>query len=303
MNQTVRVPDGNGGLTRIPLPQPEIRVQFWRVHTIWHEFTHAVINMALNRLFDMNVHDAWVHAKDGSTSGRIHEVIQDVVDPLLGSMYGGWSTMEEALAAVPEAALMRKASGSEPEWDPSRVANPRHLVMDHDAAGVADHRLDKADLKLDEGMRVNLNRIGGAPISDRRLGLRVPIAFTWALWTALEQVGAFDRTLDAYVTGSDPVNELNTVVPYLRSAGSRQVFQSLFWGPLIASRTPDIAGVPGQWNDLTTPAPAPTTFSFITALQNNYWGAGLGAADRTKIRDLFGDADNPASYYVWFTFP
>jgi hypothetical protein len=195
---------------------------------------------------------------------------------------------------------MKKASGVEPVWDPGPASNPRHLVMDHDTKGMADHILDRAvDLKLDDGP-LPFDRIGGgAQIQDERLGLRVPIAFTWALWTALEKVGAFDRTLTPFVTGVDPVNELDSVVPYLLSPASRQVFQSLFWGPLIASRTPDIAGPPGQWNDLTGPAPAPTTFSFITALQHNYW-AGFAAADQTKIRDLFGKADNPESYYIWF---
>jgi hypothetical protein len=304
MDQKVRVPDGAGGFTRIPLAHLDNRVQFWRSHTIWHEFTHAVINMAWNRLLNLDLHTAWVNAKNPSTSGRIYELIQDVVDPNWGPLYGGWSTLEEALAAVPEAALMKKVSGVEPSWDPAAVANPRFLVMDHDAAGVADKFLDPAvDLKLDDGP-LDFNRIGGgAPAHDDRLGLRVPIAFTWALWTALEQVGAFGQTLLPSVTGVDPINELQSDVPYLRSAGSRQVFQSLFWGPLIASRTPDIAGAPSQWNDLTTLAPAPTTFSFITALQNNFWNVGLGAGDRTKIRDLFGRANNPESYYLWFTFP
>jgi hypothetical protein len=306
MNQKVRVPDGDGGLKREPVALLPNRLQFWRVHTIWHEFTHAVINMALNRLYDLDLHEAWVKAKDLSTSGRIHEVILDVVDPAVPvSFSGGWSTLEEALAAVPEAALMRKVSGSEPTWSPTRTSNPRHLVMDRDAVtGLVDHVLDYHDFKLNDGPKINLNKENGLPaMNDRRIGLRVPIAFTWALWTALEQVAAFDRTLEAYVTGSDPVNDLSTEVPYLLSNGSRQVFQSLFWGPLVSSRTADIAGTPKQWNDLTAAAPAPTTFSFITNLENNYWFRGLGATDRSKIRDLFGAADSPESYYLWFTFP
>ena len=60
--------------------------------------------------------------EEPSTSGRIHELIQDVVDPNLGPLYGGWSTLEEALAAVPEAALMKKASGLEPRGTQGRRA-------------------------------------------------------------------------------------------------------------------------------------------------------------------------------------
>jgi hypothetical protein len=170
MNQTVQVPDGNSGLERIPLPQPEIRTQFWRVHTIWHEFTHAVINMALNRLLDMNVHAAWVNAKNPLASGRIHELIQDVVDPHLGPLYGGWSTLEEALAAVPEAALMKKASGVEPSWDPGPASNPRHLVMDRDAADVLVGTFDLAgmqprpDLEAEvTGARTDVRRCSDRP--------------------------------------------------------------------------------------------------------------------------------------------
>ena len=304
MNQTVRVPDlVNGGLKRTNFPLIDQRLQFWRVHTIWHEFTHAVMNMAWDRLLNFPVHSAWSNAKNPQASGALHELIQDVNDKKLGDLYGGWSTLEEALAAVPEAALMRKVSGTQPEWDPGPTSAPRYLMMDHDAAGKADHSLDRGiDLTLDAGP-LSFTRLVGAPVSDRRLGLRVPIAFTWALWTALQQVGAFDRTLETSVTGTDPINELDTVVPYLRSAGSRQVFQSLFWGPLVATRTPDIAGVPPRWNDFTNAAPAPTTLSFIGALQNNFWATGLGVADRAKVKALFGDADNPESYYLSFTLP
>jgi hypothetical protein len=143
----------------------------------------------------------------------------------------------------------------------------------------------------------------GPPVfKDRRLGLRVPIAFAWALWDALSTVGGFNTTLEKYVMGNQVLNDLRDAVPYLSTAKAKDLFQALFWGPLVASRVPDIPGPLPQWNDLIRPAYGPTTFSFMQIIETDYWG-NLNNADQKAIKDLFGNADNPLSYYLWFGFP
>jgi hypothetical protein len=277
------------------------KAQFWRIHTIWHEFTHAVVNMALERLFKMETHIGMTLAKDQSTSGSIYNVIFDSLDSNNNNfpLSGGWSALEEALGAVPEVALMETATGTQPQFDPPPPASPRHLIVNY-LPNPGTY------LKLDQGMNVDLNqKMGLPPLTDRRLGLRVPIAFTWAMWSALKNVGGFSQTLLNHVTGDQALNDLSDAVSYLQPAQlakAKAIFQALFWGPIVALRTPDIPSIPPQWNDLTQPAFGPTTFGFMQAIQTKFWNR-LNAAEKTAIKDLFGDADNPESFYLWFSFP
>ncbi len=275
------------------------RTQFWRLHTIWHEWTHAVVNIVLNRLANMDNHSFMVLAKDPNTSGQAYTIRLDFIDAANNNIRvsGGWSTLEEAVAAVPEAALMDKATGVQPVLSPSPTAVPRYHSVILDKAGVTTTKL------LNEGLTIDLNDRTGPPVlNDQRLGLRVPLAFAWALWTALREVGGFNTTLQSTVTGGDVVNDLKDKVAYLSAAKARAIFQALVWGPLVARRTPDIVGSPPQWNDLTAPAFGPTTFSWMQAIETQFWTT-LSAADRTALKDLFGAADSPVSFYLWFSFP
>jgi hypothetical protein len=259
--------------------------------------------MALDRLFNLDLHNMMVLSKDGSTSGRVHGVILDRDDRGGIEVSGGWSTLEEALAAVPEIALMERASGQVRGLSQGRNRSKLFLVVDVDAAGNEDGVLSDTDLKLNEGRQVDLRKTLGPPtFNDQRLGLRVPIAFAWALWDALSTVGGFDTSLESFVTGNQALNDLRDAVPYLSSARAKELFQALFWGPLVASRTPDIPGVDPQWNGLVRSAYAPTTFSFMQRIETDFWG-GLDKNDQKSLEKLFGDGDDPLSYYLWFSFP
>jgi hypothetical protein len=295
----------NSTLAGVPVALPN-KEQFWRCHTIWHEWTHAVVNVVLERLKNFDNNTYMTYNKNDTTSGRVPGVIVDDFDPRVGGfrMSGGWSTLEEGLAAIPEAALRETCSGFTPVYDPSDTAAPRFLVVDIDAAGNQDGVVTRgADLDLNQGLQVNLNLkiVGAPPLNDQRLGLRVPLAFTFGLWTALRQVGRFNETLEARVTGAH-LNDLKDAVAYLSSAKAKRVFQALVWGPLVASRTPDVPGSPPQWHDLTVDAFGPTTFSFMHAIQTKFWTTPAGA-DRTAVKKLLGKADSPLSFYVWFSFP
>ena len=275
------------------------RAQFWRLHTLWHEWTHAVVNIVLDRLANLDQHIVMVSAKDEKTSGQPYTIRLDFPDTGNGNfpISGGWSALEEAVAAVPEAALMDKATGVQPNLSPSPTAVPRYHEVFFEKAGVNTPKL------LNQGLTIDLNDRTGPPVlNDQRLGLRVPLAFAWALWTALKEVGGFNTTLESTVTGGDVVNDLKDKVAYLSDAKAKAIFQALVWGPLVARRTPDIVGSPSQWNDLTTPAFGPTTFSWMQAIETQFWNT-LSATDRTALKDLFGAADSPVSFYLWFSFP
>jgi hypothetical protein len=181
------------------------------------------------------------------------------------------------------------------------------MIVNINSAGVSDKILDpNTDLDLSQGMNVNFDpNLGPPAVNDQRLGLRVPIAFTWALWTAFKNVGGFSETLQSHVTGDQVLNDLMDKVGYLKPANiaiAQRIFRALFWGPLIALRTPDMTTTPPQWNDLIRPTFGPTTFRFLQTIETQFWNE-LNAAEKTAIKDLFGSANNPESFYLWFSFP
>ena len=98
-------------------------------------------------------------------------------------------------------------------------------------------------------------------------------------------------------------NDLADTLPYLRDPQAQAAFQNLIWGPLIASATPPNADIPNsvpEWPGLLTPVNVPTTFSFMQIIEDDFW---LGLTQKAQLKKLFGDADDPISYYLWFGFP
>ncbi|MEP7310476.1 MAG: hypothetical protein ABJA98_33650 [Acidobacteriota bacterium] len=308
---TFKMTDTLGGN---PIP-PANAVQFWRHHTIWHEFIHAVMNMALGLLLDMDAYQSVVNAKDPSTSSRINQAIGD-----------GWSTFEEGLAAVPEMALVGNASGIDPQFHPSATASPRYMLAGIDTNGDGAAEFSK---QLFEGMSV-------PGVLDWRLGLRVPLAFTLGLWTALQRTAGFSTLYSTANYGGPPTgNDLKDKITYLSSADAKRIFQALVWGPLVALRTAQggTAQQP-QWDDLDgsiagfdvadaegkgAAGPVfgdpgsrricingPSTHRFMELVEQNFWTT-LTAAEQTTIKHLFGDRDDagnpePTSFYLWFDF-
>ena len=299
--------------TRVSVDIPnENKVQFWRDHTIWHEFTHTVLNIALGRLFNLDTHAQFVNAKDPDTSSKINQPIAD-----------GWSVFEEAFAALAEVALTGKMTGITPAFTPSPTASPRYLqvTIDLNNDGTPD-----AFQRANQGLMMN-------NVLDWRAGLRIPMAFTWGLWTALKEIGGFE---EAYtLLGGPPTgNDLRDALPYLQTSHSRRIFKALIWGPLIALSTPQAAGPPAQWDDLDGNNPGfvdgnpegkggagpafgdpgsrriringPSTHRFMEVMVDEFWIQFTGV-EKNTLRDLFGDVDDPTnfgdvSFYLWFDF-
>ena len=195
MDQKLSVRNTTTGATLLTCDiRNEDKVQFWRYHTIWHEFTHAVFNIAIDRLKNLDIHSQLVLAKDPGTSGNIDKITPD-----------GWSVLEEAFAAIPEAALEGKLTGSEPVFSPNATATPRFMkIVKIDTTPGA---IQDAYCKKDTFDRLISDGINAPNVLDWRLGLRVPTAFTWGLWTALVDLGGFD-TLETIFGGPPRGNDL-----------------------------------------------------------------------------------------------
>jgi hypothetical protein len=283
------------------------KVQFWRDHTIWHEFTHAVLNMVFNLAFDLDMYGAIDNAKFPLTSGRINEPIPD-----------GWSTLEEAVAAISEVTLSGKFSGIGVQLSPNPTASPRYVA-------VYDRQRDIGVL-LNDGMNV-------PTVLDWRLGLRVPIAFTFGLWTALQQLAGYDTIYNIF-GGPPSGNDLRDTITSLADTNAKRIFENLIWGPLIALGTPQDPGPPHKWDDLDGSQPGftatdsegkggagpvfgatgsrriringPSTHRFMEVMQQQFW-VNFNLGEQDQLRDLFGDVDDlpnvaNMSFYLWFDF-
>jgi hypothetical protein len=283
------------------------KVQFWRDHTIWHEFTHTVLNMVLHLAFDMDALIAHSNAKFALTSGRINEPIPD-----------GWSTLEEAIAAIPEVALSSKFSGIDAQYTPNPSASPRYM-------NIYDRQRNIA-VTLNGGMNV-------PTVLDWRLGLRVPMAFTNGLWYAWQRLAGVDTLYNIF--GGPPIgNDLKDTVGYLASNTAKKIFKYLIWGPLVVVSTPQDAGPPGKWDDLNgaiagfdvgdaqgkgAAGPAfgsagsrriridgPSTHRFMEVIEQEFW-MHFSLGEQNQLRDIFGDVDDDfnlsdVSFYLWFNF-
>jgi len=285
-------------------PKLEERIWFWRTDTVWHEYTHIIANIAQGRLADFNAQVVMISSKDPDTSSNIYRVIGD-----------GYSVLDEAIPAIPEVALHGKVSLTSPAFDPSSTASPRYMEV---SDGVAN-------ILLKDGITTN-------NVLDWRLGLRIPVAFTWGIWTALRDTGGFNDTLYGIFGGSPQGNDLADNVAYLKSADSQRIFGALVWGPLVSLREPQNPGMfPPEWDDINgglagsvgpdkgaagpphgaagsirTRVNGPSTHRYLELIEQKYWGK-LKANEKTAIKELFGDVDDkvvPAdvSFYLWFDF-
>lgn len=309
--------DENFRIVLPPVPgvhKGENVVEFWRVHTIWHEYSHGVFNTVFNVLSDLpGRYTQFTNAKDFTASGTINEV------------HDGWSTLDEAFAELPELALLESGSGLAPALAANGPGNLQYWTAEDRAGGGVDYYLD-------EGLLIaTVPNPGGGAVwfpkgaLDRRLGLRVPDAFAWGLWTALKKLGTFEclKTLCAGTRGIPTGNDMSNEVPYLTSAADRTLFQRLVWSPILALRTPNVPGPPELWNDIDPnvagPAngdaaraliqvPGPTTLRWIEIFKDTGYQA-MSAADQAVIRNLFGATPDPAGaqatdqipYFLWFS--
>jgi hypothetical protein len=289
-------------------------VEMWRVHTIWHEYTHAVFKIAYDLMPDLpGIYIDFNAAKDASTSWTVNVP------------HDGWSTLDEAFAAIPEVALLEQISGRPPVIAANPAGVQQFWTAEPRPGGGANYYLDEG-LLVARAPNPKTGKLERGAL-DKRLGLRVPEAFTWALWTLLKKLGGFRSmaALCAATRGIPTAHDLRDDVPYLKTAADALLFQRVVWEPLMTLRAPDFPGppLPRKWDDIdpaqlgapngdhaTSPlmlVNGPTTLRLIEIFKDSFYPL-LPAADRAVVRNLYGDVPDPAgaqptdqiAYYLWF---
>jgi hypothetical protein len=282
MGETLTKSTPAGGTTTF-VPRVPDRVQFWRPHTIWHEYSHVVVNIALGLLDDLAADDRFIAVKSAFPAE---------IDRIAAN---GWDVLSEGIPYLVQNALEGSISGSTPVLvDPAKTPT---FIKVLDTGG--------AVIQLDAGATT--------PLADKRLGLRVTQPFVFGLWAALTRIGAL-QDLQSVFSGPPKGNELATTATFLSTQAANHAFRRLVWGPLRMIRVPTVP--PQSWTDIggTPTAPitiqAPTTFDFLRLFKTSFY-PGLTAADQAIVRDLFGDVSAPdpidnspnpeqVSYYLWF---
>ena len=282
MGDRLTMPSPAGGTTTF---EPEVpnRVQYWRRHTIWHEYSHVVVNIGLGLLDDLDADDRFIAVKS-AVGPKIDQIAAN-----------GWDVLSEGIPYLIQNALEGSVSGSTPVLV-NPAATPTFIkVLDPSGAVI----------QLDQG--------AATTVADKRLGLRVMQPFVFGLWAALTRIGAL-KDLQSLFGGPPTGNELAKTATFLSTPAANHAFRRLVWGPLRTIRAPTV--VPQSWTDIggTTTAPitiqAPTTFDFLRLFKTSFY-SGVTAADRAIVRDLFGDVSAPdpidtspnpeqVSYYLWF---